>query len=266
LAALAHRPGRRGERSAPAGLAALNALVALAFLEAGVIGLSIGLRIEFFSFLPSIGFAVAALAMIGQNLGGGRLDRARASYRTALLFAFAIGSLVGVGALALRGVIVGAFSADPAVSGYTSSYLAIVPLAYGVVAALFVVVSSLQALGKSWRGFGISAVRVTILVGGTALVTGGGRAEAGSATSVWLIVVAANLIAFAIAWVVLQRTFVQVQAAGPAARGGWPGKPPAPDGAARPPGAPDHGSARGAPPEPDGAPAIVGDGGGIPRQ
>ena len=252
----------------PAGLAALNALVALAFLEAGVVGLSIGLRIEFFSFLPAIGFAVAALAMIGQNVGGGRLDRARASYRTALLFAFAIGSLVGVAALALRGVIVGAFSADPAVSGYTRSYLAIVPLAYGVVAALFVLVSSLQALGKSWRGFGISVVRVTILVGGTALVTGGGSADPGSATSVWLIVVASNLASFAIAWVVLRRTFAQVQAADEGARGGWPGKPPGADRAAPGPGTPDHDVAPGAQPVPeggagqpgpDGHPAIVGD-------
>ena len=97
----------------PAGLAALNALVALAFLEAGVVGLSIGLRIEFFSFLPAIGFGVASLAMIGQNLGGGRPDRARASYRTALLFAFVLGSVVGVGALTLRGVIVGTFSNRP---------------------------------------------------------------------------------------------------------------------------------------------------------
>ena len=241
----------------PAALAALNALVALAFLEAGVVGLSIGLRIEFFSFLPAIGFAVASLALIGQNLGGGRPDRALASYRTGLLFAFVLGTVVGVGALALRGLIVGVFSDDPVVSGYTLSYLATVPLTYGVVAALFVVVSSFQALGKSWRGFAISAVRVAILVGGTLLVTGG--AGGGSVRSVWLAVVTANLVAFGIGLLLLRRTFAAVQAT-PAAPGGWPGKPPGPDGAARvgpgaPGGARPHPAGAGAtPPEPDAVP------------
>ena len=161
----------------PAGLAALNSLVALAFLEAGVVGLSIGFRIEFFSFLPAIGFGVAAMAMIGQNIGGGRPDRARASYHTALLFAFGIGTAVGLGALLTRGAIVGVFTDDPVVTGYTRSYLAMIPLTYGIVAALFVVVSSFQGLGKSWRGFVVSATRVAILVGGTA--AGDARGGAG---------------------------------------------------------------------------------------
>ena len=211
----------------PAALAVLNALVAAAFLEAGVVGLSIGLRIEFFSFLPAIGFAVAALALIGQNLGGRRPDRARAAYRTGMLFGFVIGSLVGAGALALRGVIVEAFAADFAVAGYARSYLATVPLTYGVVAALFVVVSSFQALGKSWRGFAVSAIRVAILVGGALLVTRGGGA--GSAAGVWWAVVAANLVAFGIGFLLLQRTFAGLAAAPPAPAGGrGPGKPPEP--------------------------------------
>ena len=215
----------------PAALAALNALVALAFLEAGVSGLSIGLRIEFFSFLPAIGFAVAALALIGQNLGGQRPDRARAAYRTAMLFAFGIGSLVGVAALALRGVAAEAFAAGAEAAAYTRSYLATVPLTYGVVAALFVVVSSFQALGKSWRGFTISAIRVAILVGGTLLVTGGARAGEGAAAGVWLVIVAANLISFGIGFLLLRRTFARLPA----------GAAPGPGGAPRP--APHRGDA-----------------------
>ena len=247
----------------PAGLAVLNSLVALAFLEAGVVGLSIGLRIEFFSFLPAIGFGVASLAMIGQNLGGGRPDRARTSYRTALLFAFVLGSLVGVGALALRGAIVGTFTADPLVAQYTRSYLATVPFTYGVVAALFVVVSSFQALGKSWRGFSISAVRMAILVGGTLLVTrGGGPASEltgapgpGAIGGVWLAIVAANLTAFVIGYLLLGRTFAQVLAA-PAAPGRWGGKPT--DGPAGAPGTAD-GAGSSEPVASAGAPASAAD-------
>ena len=242
----------------PAALAALNAVVALAFLEAGVTGLAIGLRIEFFSFLPAIGFGVAALALIGQNLGGQRPDRAHAAFRTGLLFGFVLGSLVGVGALVMRGVIVGAFAPDDAeVAGYTLSYLATVPLTYGVVAALFVVVSSLQALGKSWRGFAISAIRVAILVGGALLATGGGRAGAGAAPGVWMAIVTANLVAFGIGYMLLRRTFAGLPA-GAAGRGGGPGggpgKPPGPfpDAPAMPrPAADGRAPAAAADPEPE---------------
>ncbi len=199
----------------PAGLAALNALVALAFLEAGVVGLSIGFRIEFFSFLPAIGFGVAAMAMIGQNIGGGRPDRARTSYHTALLFAFCIGTAVGLGAVLARGAIVGVFTDDPVVTRYTSSYLAMIPFTYGIVAALFVVVSSFQGLGKSWRGFAVSAMRVVILVGGTVLVI---RVDApgGSITGVWWMIVAANLGAFTFGYFLLRRTFRAVLSRSPA--------------------------------------------------
>ena len=231
----------------PAGLAALNALVALAFLEAGVVGLAIGFRIEFFSFLPAIGFGVAAMAMIGQNIGGGRPDRARASYHTALLFAFGIGTAVGLGAMLTRGAIVGVFTDDPVVTGYTRSYLAMIPLTYGIVAALFVVVSSFQGLGKSWRGFAVSATRVAILVGGTLLVT---RAVApgGSITGVWTIIVTSNLVAFVFGYLLLRRTFRQVLAAPAPAWGGPPAAGRGKGGGFDPPGQPPG-------PRPDGAPA-----------
>ena len=198
----------------PGGFAALNKLVALAFLEAGVVGLSIGFRIEFFSFLPAIGFGVAALALIGQNLGARRLDRARLSWRTAMLAAFALGSLVGLGAILVRGFIVEVFTSDPVVVAYARAYLITVPFTYGLVGALFVVVSSFQALGKSWRGFGISAVRIAILVGGTLLVTQalGSPDQPPPIVAVWWVIVAANLVAFTLGYLLLRRTFAQLEA------------------------------------------------------
>ena len=232
----------------PAGLAALNSLVALAFLEAGVVGLSIGFRIEFFSFLPAIGFGVAAMAMIGQNIGGGRPDRARASYHTALLFAFGIGTAVGLIALLARGAIVGVFTDDPEVTHNTRTYLAMIPPTYGVVAALFVVVSSFQGLGKSWRGFAVQATRMVILVGGTVLVT---RvvAPGGSITGVWWIIVTANLVSFALGYLLLGRTFRTVLSAPPQAWGG--GRPGSDGGGHGPPGGPPGPPLDGAPARPE---------------
>ena len=232
----------------PAALAALNALVALAFLEAGVVGLSIGFRIEFFSFLPAIGFGVAAMAMIGQNIGGGRPDRARKSYHTALLFAFCIGTAVGLAAVLTRGAVVGVFTDDPVVSRYTRSYLAMIPFTYGIVAALFVVVSSFQGLRRSWLGFAVSATRMVILVGGTVLVT---RAvtPVGSITAVWWTIVAANLVAFVFGYLLLGRTFRAVLSSpAPAGGGSRPGGGPGSGGGGNgPPGDPTRPPSDGVP-------------------
>ena len=237
----------------PAGLAVLNKLVALTFLEAGVVGLSIGFRIEFFSFLPAIGFGVAALALIGQNLGGGRLDRARLSWRTNMLAAFALGSLVGLGAVAVRGLIVQVFTADPLVIAYGRSYLITVPFTYGVVGALFVIVSAFQAMGKSWRGFAVYALRVGIMLGAALLVTRGpGTAgQPAPIVAVWLAIVAANLIAFAFGYLLLRRTFARLPAVPPPR----PGRPQHPHADGAPPGAVDNGAPRPAAQAADAAPA-----------
>ena len=148
------------------------------------------------------------------------------------MFAFGIGTVVGLAAMLARVPIVGVFTDDPVVIGYTRSYLAMIPLTYGIVAALFVVVSSFQGLGKSWRGFAVSATRMTILVGGTLLVTRAGPSGA-SITGVWWTIVIANLVPFVFGYLLLRRTFRQVLAAPAPAWGGPPGKPPgsSPDGA-----------------------------------
>ena len=54
-------------------MATLTAVVARAFGDHGAIAMSVGFRAEVFSLLPAIGFGVAGLALIGQNMGAGNL-------------------------------------------------------------------------------------------------------------------------------------------------------------------------------------------------
>jgi Na+-driven multidrug efflux pump len=71
----------------PLSLAALTSIVSGRFREAGAIGFAIGFRAEFFAYLPSVGFGVSALALLGQNTGARRLaphgGRARARLTSA---------------------------------------------------------------------------------------------------------------------------------------------------------------------------------------
>ena len=142
-------PAALANRLNPVRLAVLNILVAWWFLEAGVAGVAVGYRIEVFAFLPALGYAVAALALVGQNLEAGKLERVGRSWRTALVSAFATGTLLGVAAALARGLVVAVFTDDAGVAAYARSYLATVPLTFGVVGATVVAISALQRLASN---------------------------------------------------------------------------------------------------------------------
>lgn len=55
-------------------MAALMYITALGFQESGTIAFSLGFRVEFFAFLPAVGFGFGAMAMMGQNIGGVKLS------------------------------------------------------------------------------------------------------------------------------------------------------------------------------------------------
>ena len=188
----------------PIALGVLTAVVASAFKEPGAVAFAIGFRVEFFGFLPAVGFGVASLALIGQNLGAKDVLRARASYRAAVIFALVLGSVIGSGAAILNRLVVRIFTEDPLIGEYARSYLRSVPLTYGIYAASFVVISSFQALGKSWSGVLINALRLSILLGlGIAI----SRAAAPNIRDLWWVVIGANIVSAAVGFVLLQRRF-----------------------------------------------------------
>lgn len=147
----------------PIGLAALTFITALGFLEAGAVAFSLGFRIEFFAFLPAIGFGFAGVAMIGQNIGARKIDRARQSFKTALKYAFFASTGIGVLAVIFASGIIGVFTSDALVTEYANSYMWFVALSYGFLAATMVEASAFQAIGRPWPGFFIFLLRFFII-------------------------------------------------------------------------------------------------------
>jgi putative MATE family efflux protein len=148
----------------PLSLAALTAIISARFHEAGAISFAIGFRAEFFAYLPAVGFGIAALALLGQNAGARQFDRVRAAYRSSLLLAFGAGTLLGLLAALFRNPIIGIFTADPLVAGYSRAYFLTVPFSYGLFAMVFVEILSLQGVGRSWTGFLVSLARICIAI------------------------------------------------------------------------------------------------------
>lgn len=146
----------------PAGLAVLTYISSLAFQESGAIAFSLGFRLDYFAFLPASGFGFAAMAMIGQNIGAGNIERSRESFRKALRYAFLGAGGIGVIAALFASPLIRVFTNDPQVIDYASSYMWMVALSYGFLASMMVVANAFQAIGKSWPGFWIFLIRIMV--------------------------------------------------------------------------------------------------------
>lgn len=147
----------------PLGLAALTFIVSSNFFEPGAIAFSLGFRIEFFAFLPAIGFGFGGIAMIGQNIGAGNIERAREAFKTALKYSFLAAAGIGVMAVLFASSIIGIFTNDPLVTENTRSYIWTVALSYGFLAITMVEASAFQAIGRSWPGFWIFFLRFMVI-------------------------------------------------------------------------------------------------------
>jgi putative MATE family efflux protein len=107
----------------------------------------IGVRILAFSFLPGIGFATAAAALVGQNLGAGAPDRAAAAGFVATNMAVRFMSVTGLVLFVLAGPIARLFVDDAAVIEDTRWFIYMLGLCQPFMAVDY-------ALGGALRGAG----------------------------------------------------------------------------------------------------------------
>jgi putative MATE family efflux protein len=91
--------------------------------------LGIGHKLEGLSYMVAVGFGLASAAIVGQNLGAGRPDRARAAGWLTASYAAALGTVVGVAFVAFPDLMVGVFTDDPAVVADGAMYLRAMALA-----------------------------------------------------------------------------------------------------------------------------------------
>ena len=85
--------------------------------------LGIGHKLEGLSFMVATGFGLASAAIVGQNIGAGRADRARAAGWMTASYACAAGAVVALAFLAFPEGMVRIFTSDPGVIAVGSTYL-----------------------------------------------------------------------------------------------------------------------------------------------
>lgn len=135
------------------GISSLSFLVFVSIITAygtaELAGYQVGLRIEGIAFMPGFGFAIAGMALVGQNIGAKQFEKAYdmgvISGRMAYIF---MGS-VGVVLILIPEYLVSFFTKDVLTIAVASKYLILVGLAQIPLAIMFVYSAALRGAGAT---------------------------------------------------------------------------------------------------------------------
>jgi putative MATE family efflux protein len=128
--------------------------------------LGIGHKLEGLSYMIATGFGLASAAIVGQNLGAGRRDRARSTGWTTSGYAALAGAMVALAFVAFPALMVGVFTSDPAVVRDGTLYLRALALAQVTMGFEIVLEASMGGAGYTivpmlWAGL-FTAARIPL--------------------------------------------------------------------------------------------------------
>jgi len=109
--------------------------------------LGIGHKLEGVSYMVATGFALASAALVGQNLGAQRPDRARRAAWLTTGFATTVGIAAALAFIAFPGYLVGVFTRDPGVVAAGASYLRIMSIVQVTMGCEIVLEGALAGAG-----------------------------------------------------------------------------------------------------------------------
>lgn len=125
----------------------------------------VALNVLSLSFMPGIGFSLATTAIVGQSIGAGRMDEARAATNVALRWAVAWMSVLAVLFMLFAPQLVGIFSSDPELIAIGATAVQVVALTQPLWAGTFVVGGALRGVGDTRTPMIISGILGWVAVG-----------------------------------------------------------------------------------------------------
>jgi putative MATE family efflux protein len=192
----------------PLGLSILTALVALEG-EAAVAGFGAAGRLQSFVIVPLLGLSGAIGAIVGQNWGAGRHDRAQEAALYAAGFCVVWGLAVAIAMIAAGESFAQLFTDNPAVIAEFALYLEIAAWGYAGFGLLIVGNGIMNAVDKASYALLQSVARVFLVMLPVALVM---QPQAGSA-AIYTAELAANLFGAVSAVVLVRHIFIRRQPA-----------------------------------------------------
>lgn len=126
-------------------------------------GYQVGLRIEGIAFMPGFGFAIAAMALVGQNLGAKNPELAyRSGVLSTKVAAWFMGS-IGLVMVIVPEPFVGFFTGDPETIEQASLYLRLVGISQVPLAMAFVLGGALRGAGATKMTLKINVASLLLL-------------------------------------------------------------------------------------------------------
>jgi putative MATE family efflux protein len=146
----------------PIGIGIITRIVSAYGAEA-VASYGVSSRVEFFALMVVMSLAAVFAPFVGQNWGGGRLDRVRTGMKSSERFSLVYG--LGIFALLASAAhpVARAFNRDPDVIAGIELYLRIVPLAYGLQGILILAGAALNALNKPLHSAGLVLAQMIVV-------------------------------------------------------------------------------------------------------
>jgi len=149
------------------GMSSLSFLVFVSIITAygtaELAGYQVGLRIEGIAFMPGFGFAIAAMALVGQNLGRKQFNNAYNMGIISARIAYIFMGSVGIGLILIPEYLVGFFTKDILTISIASKYLILVGLAQIPLAIMFVYSAALRGAGATKTTLKINMTSLWIL-------------------------------------------------------------------------------------------------------
>lgn len=151
-----------------------------AYGTATAAGYQIGLRIEGIAFMPGFGFAVAAMALVGQYLGAKDASLSYESAKLSMIYAAAFMGLVGIFMFIYAEFFAAFFTQDTQTIAEAAIYLKLVGISQVPLAMVFVLSGALRGAGATKTTLKINVLSLWFLrvipsyiaykLGGTILV------------------------------------------------------------------------------------------------
>lgn len=131
------------------GFTIMTALVA-AFGTVTLAAYGIGIRLLTFIIIPAMGLSIATSALVGQNIGAGKMDRAVETNRIGSLLAFATLTLAGIVMYAIARPLTAAFMPEGGVAiDQGAQFISILAPTFGLIGWQMVLTGTMRGAGDT---------------------------------------------------------------------------------------------------------------------
>ena len=180
--------------------------LAASFGTVTVAAYGIGMRLLTFVIIPALGLSMATSTLVGQNMGAGKLERARAVARASAWLGFIVLTAIGVLAFVLARPLVAAFipGATQAIAE-GSLFLRIIALSFGLLGLQQVLSGTFRGAGDTRSAMALALISLWLLRVPLALLLS--KATGLAQLGLWIAFPVSNLIgaAAALVWFFLGR-------------------------------------------------------------